>query len=451
MATINHKFVSVAQYAENKEHARQILMPYGVVRSDRFGICAAEYLYFKSMGLKPLHPPRRLSAIGEVNGRNRQRETTSATDGLTCSRRQVARRMICLKLKIQQSIGQCSVLNPLPLGWKATRFTTEPASFAASVHGLPAGGNAENSWPNFGKRNVAALARDGYLKPQSNGYKRSISTLAKNGQLPTFRSPYDDTDKHEEEDDGHDKRNLASIARMRSYAVMKRNIQALARDGYRGGRQSSQQNNKRNIASLARSGFIHKRGDSNIDEYYYPFYQNSVPPLSEMDGPLDDNEVYDFQQSINPDFFPPLAQVYKRSQSMYFDQNDENEGAYENQNYLNDVSFKRGAVGLPVQGLFRSAYVDPSYRTKRYILSLPEPIDQNNLPLPDVEDTNVEDKRSVDENVNMRESFEKRHIGSLARLGLLPSFRYTGSRYSRSGRARLLLPSQDIYRFTMLE
>lgn len=45
-----------------------------------------------------------------------------------------------------------------------------------------------------------------------------------------------------------------------------------------------------------------------------------------------------------------------------------------------------------------------------------------------------------------RQSFEKRHIGSLARLGLLPSFRFSGGRYSRSGRARLLLPSQELYR-----
>lgn len=51
-----------------------------------------------------------------------------------------------------------------------------------------------------------------------------------------------------------------------------------------------------------------------------------------------------------------------------------------------------------------------------------------------------------DEDDELRENFEKRHIGSLARLGLLPSFRYSGGRYSRSGRARLLLPSQELYR-----
>lgn len=52
----------------------------------------------------------------------------------------------------------------------------------------------------------------------------------------------------------------------------------------------------------------------------------------------------------------------------------------------------------------------------------------------------------ADEDSEVRENFEKRHIGSLARLGLLPSFRFSGGRYSRSGRARLLLPSQEMYR-----
>lgn len=52
----------------------------------------------------------------------------------------------------------------------------------------------------------------------------------------------------------------------------------------------------------------------------------------------------------------------------------------------------------------------------------------------------------VADDEEIRDNFEKRHIGSLARLGLLPSFRFSGGRYSRSGRARLLLPSQEMYR-----
>lgn len=230
------------------------------------------------------------------------------------------------------------------------------------------------------------------MKSASAGFKRSISTLAKNGQLPTFRSPYDETDSQEQDDEeSHEKRNMASIARLRSYAAMKRNIQALARDGYRVGRgQYNQPNDKRNLASLARNGLIHKK-DETGDEYYYPFYQNPIPPLSEMDGPFDFNEMYDLQQSINPDMFPPLSQVYKRD-------------VYGNQ-ALNDLDekqldmddnwyYKRGSLGLPVHGLFRPIYTDPTTRTKRYILSLPDVMDHNDIHVSENEDGS-NDKRSV--------------------------------------------------------
>lgn len=251
-----------------------------------------------------------------------------------------------------------------------------------------------NQWPTFPRRNVAALARDGYLKNSAGGFKRSISTLAKNGQLPTFRSPYDETDKQEQDDEAsHQKRNIASIARLRSYSAMKRNIQALARDGYRGGRgQYSQQNDKRNIQSLARNGLIHKKDDfAGDDEYYYPFYQNPIPPLSEIDGPFDFNELYDLQQSVNPDMFPPLSQVYKRNAD--YDEEKLSPADLESYWYL-----KRGAVGLPVHGLFRPNYVEANPRTKRYILSLPDVIDNNDISdNSENSESGNDDKRSVGE------------------------------------------------------
>ncbi|XP_072944711.1 uncharacterized protein [Epargyreus clarus] len=295
-------------------------------------------------------------------------------------------------------------------------------------------------WPSMPRRNIAALAREGYLRSPVNGLKRSISTLAKNGQLPTFRSPYDETDKQEEDDESPDKRNMASIARLRSYSTMKRNIQALARDGHRFGRgQYSQPNEKRNIAALARNGLIHKKDEIAGDEYYYPFYQNPIPPLSEIDGPYDFNEMYDFQQSVNPDMFPPLSRVLKRSDV----------GIYPNMFVPNQMdsdgywNLKRGSVGLPALGLYRPIYTDNNNRNKRSVLLIPDVIDKNDID-EDSEDYENEsdDKRSVDEDYD-QQTFVKRHIGSLARYGLLPTFRYSGGRYSRSGRARLLLPSQE--------
>lgn len=257
--------------------------------------------------------------------------------------------------------------------------------------------DTSNQWPTFPRRNIAALARDGYLKSAGAGYKRSISTLAKNGQLPTFRSPYDETDSQEHDDDeAHEKRNIASIARLRSYAAMKRNIQALARDGYRVGRgQYNQPNEKRNIAALARNGLIHKKDEINGDEYYYPFYQNPIPPLSEMDGPFDFNELYDLQQSINPDMFPPLSQVYKRDVFGGPAQNDLDQRQIDADDF-NYWSFKRGSMGLPVHGLFRPIYTEPATRTKRYILNIPDEIDHNDVHPPEHEDGS-DDKRSVGE------------------------------------------------------
>ncbi|XP_068617913.1 neuropeptide-like precursor 1 [Battus philenor] len=301
--------------------------------------------------------------------------------------------------------------------------------------------DTSDQWPSFPRRNIAALAREGYLKTISPGFKRSISTLAKNGQLPTFRSPYNEADKPEQEDESSpDKRNIASIARLRSYTTIKRNIQSLARDGYRVGRGQYQPNDKRNIASLARNGMIHKR-DEIIGDEYYPIYQNSLVPMSEIDSPYDINDIYDYDQSVNPNALPPFSQIFKRSVvgPLAYPDNS-NEADYDRNWYL-----KRGTIGMPVHGLYRPIYIDPTTRTKRYILSMPDVINNNDIEATENDDNNNENKRSVDEDVG-RDNFAKRHIGSLARLGLLPSFRFSGGRYSRSGRARLLLPSQELYR-----
>ncbi|CAF4930645.1 unnamed protein product [Pieris macdunnoughi] len=325
--------------------------------------------------------------------------------------------------------------NPRPFFLFTFTVVFAISTYITEVQCLPTE-SSSNPWPTFPRRNVQALARDGYLRSISPDYKRSISTLAKNGMLPTFRAPYSDTDQQNQEDDEvHEKRNLASLARLRSYTTMKRNIQALARDGFRFGRgQYSQPNDKRNVAALARNGLLHKRDELAGDEYYFPFYQNPVPPLSEVEGPYDFNEIYDYQQSLNPEMYAPLQQISKRS--------DVGLAPTDSMNRLDSDAnwyYKRGVVGMPVHGLYRPVFIDTNGtpRNKRSIYSIPDVIDHNDIP--DYESEN-DDKRSVDE--EMLNNFEKRHIGSLARLGWLPSFRYSGGRYSRSGRARFLIPSQ---------
>lgn len=101
----------------------------------------------------------------------------------------------------------------------------------------------------FGKRNLGSLARAGLLRTPSTDYlKRSIATLAKNGQLPASREP-DSTEEAASPGGWNDeKRNLAS-ARASGYMLNgKRNIASLARKYELPG--------KRNIQSLLRTGML---------------------------------------------------------------------------------------------------------------------------------------------------------------------------------------------------
>lgn len=278
------------------------------------------------------------------------------------------------------------------------------STYIDQVESLPA--DPDSQWPTFPRRNIAALARDGYLRSSSSkAYKRGISTLAKNGLLPTYRSPYVEADKQDQDqDESQEKRNVASIARLRSYAAMKRNIQALARDGYRVGRgQYNPSNDKRNIAALARNGLLHKKDEANEEEYYFPFYQNPIAPLSEIDHPLDVNEMFDFQQSVNPDMFPSMSQVFKRTPfDPYYD--------YYNQKEYDNSYFKRSFAGSPIHGLYRPNYFEPTTRTKRYVMPYPDPMEGDE----GIEQNDIEgEKRSVG-------SIPLTRISELGNIGLVP-------------------------------
>lgn len=136
------------------------------------------------------------------------------------------------------------------------------------------GGLRSNGAP-ANKRNVGAMARLGLLRPvNQDEIKRSIATLAKNGQLPS-REPEPDDDLAESQWMEY-KRNIGSLARSGNIGGAnpgsgKRNIAALARDyelpsyGKRNlpsilrasgqPRTNEQPAPKRNIAALARDGY----------------------------------------------------------------------------------------------------------------------------------------------------------------------------------------------------
>lgn len=97
--------------------------------------------------------------------------------------------------------------------------------------------------------------------PQNEATKRSIATLAKNGQLPS-REP--DTDDLTENQWLDFKRNIGSIARGGTISSGKRNIGALARD------YLLPANGKRNLPSILRSG---GGGSSSTSSTHGPQHQ----------------------------------------------------------------------------------------------------------------------------------------------------------------------------------
>jgi hypothetical protein len=104
-----------------------------------------------------------------------------------------------------------------------------------------------------GKRNLGALARSGLLRgPHYDTIKRSIATLAKNGQLPS-REPDTEMSAPEEQ-----KRYIGALVRSGSLSG-KRNIAALARQ------YELPSNGKRNLASLVRTGsYVPKRNMASL-------------------------------------------------------------------------------------------------------------------------------------------------------------------------------------------
>lgn len=103
----------------------------------------------------------------------------------------------------------------------------------------------DNGFNNNDRKTKVLNFLDLLLSPVAQpGGKRSIATLAKNGQLP---SPQPDVEMGASSDDenGH-KRNVAAMARMGGLSG-KRGIQSVMRQSQTG---------KRNIASMSRNGLV---------------------------------------------------------------------------------------------------------------------------------------------------------------------------------------------------
>lgn len=135
--------------------------------------------------------------------------------------------------------------------------------------------------------NMLQAAREAdYYEPLDEDDKRSIATLAKNGQLPS-KEP--DTEIELSEDDNGHKRNIASMARS-GLIGGKRNIQSLAKQWqYGGGKRNigsimrgSMYQGKRNLASMARNGFGKRNVGALARDWALPKFTGS----KYMDGKL---------------------------------------------------------------------------------------------------------------------------------------------------------------------
>lgn len=135
-----------------------------------------------------------------------------------------------------------------------------------------------SSFP-YNKRSLAALARGGYLRTPSNqdqlyqDFKRSIATLAKNGQLPNYSHPEENDEPADDEELEETKRSIEAMARngnlhhkreqlselLNALAYDKRNIGSVARD------YNFPSYGKRFLGALARNGELRNKKDDFLN------------------------------------------------------------------------------------------------------------------------------------------------------------------------------------------
>ncbi|XP_055310631.1 neuropeptide-like 1 isoform X2 [Sitodiplosis mosellana] len=289
------------------------------------------------------------------------------------------------------------------------------------------------------KRNVAAMARLGLMREAA---KRSLATLAKNGQLPPREN--DDNGDVSSGPWNNDKRNIGSIARGGSITGGKRNVGALARDFL------LPPNGKRNLPSILRSGGGSSTSSTNgpqqpkrnvgtlARDNLLPYYHQSKNEKRDVTAA---NNKHSMEEKRNIGSVKNAHSSSKvKRDTTYDDFPDESEidtqtyqAAPFNYNDLNELYAYYGMPDISNEKRFLGSIVDdgwsPSYRApsaeKRNIGSLA----RQGLLRSDV--SNYLNQKQY------RQQSKKRHLGALARSGWLPAFRsIRGGRFSRSGRGR---------------
>ncbi|XP_022222964.2 neuropeptide-like 1 isoform X1 [Drosophila obscura] len=263
------------------------------------------------------------------------------------------------------------------------------------------------------KRSVAALAAQGLL----NAPKRSLATLAKNGQLPTAEpgEDYGDADSGEPSEQ---KRYIGTLARAGGLMTYgKRNVGTLARDF-----QLPMPNGKRNLATMARlqsAPSTHreqpKRNVAAVARYNSQQHHNQRSGAEKRNlGALKSSPVHGMQQKReDEEMLLPGAAAPEYTDPM--------------QSYWWYPSYA-GYADLDWNDYRRAE--------KRFLDTSKDPelfgIEHGN---------DAEQEQDTEPGNEPLTSPQKRHIGAVYRSGFLPSYRYLrsptgvgGGRFSRSGR-----------------
>ncbi|XP_050069639.1 neuropeptide-like precursor 1 isoform X1 [Anopheles maculipalpis] len=283
----------------------------------------------------------------------------------------------------------------------------------------------------FGKRNVGALARAGLLRNQPEYLKRSLATLAKNGQLPSRDTESEDTTPDGEWSE--DKRNVVSALKSGYMLNGKRNIASLARKYELPGKRNIQSllrtgmlpsiAPKRNIQSLARENAL--AGYGNVDkrniqtlvrDWSLPKQHNK---LSEGSSSTGDNEKRNIQSLKNS------QGGGRKKRSLYYDELEESSPEVLEPVYQTAPLDYEELMEAMVQTY-------PLYSTDNHLE------EKRFLGLRRSEDTTNYGDDRTDADLPLRSTpLVKRHIASIVRSGWTPSFRPSrGNRFSRAGRAR---------------
>nr|NP_001137760.1 Neuropeptide-like precursor 1, isoform C [Drosophila melanogaster]ACL83213.1 Neuropeptide-like precursor 1, isoform C [Drosophila melanogaster] len=275
------------------------------------------------------------------------------------------------------------------------------------------------------KRSVAALAAQGLL----NAPKRSLATLAKNGQLPTAEpgEDYGDADSGEPSEQ---KRYIGSLARAGGLMTYgKRNVGTLARDF-----QLPIPNGKRNIATMARlqsAPSTHrdpKRNVAAVARYnsQHGHIQRAGAEKRNL-GALKSSPVHGVQQkredeemllpAAAPDYADPMQSYWWYPSYAGYADLDWNDYRRAEKRFL-DTSKDPELFGIEHGNDATTA----------------EPADEAYM------------ESDAEAGSEQLPSPQKRHIGAVYRSGFLPSYRYlrspggssgfggAGGRFSRSGR-----------------